>query len=93
MAGIKETKEAVIGVMKLGAVIAAQTKDGAQFEDFGALIKKYNEDAEFKAALDLAYADVGLVPEEIKDLDFAESLELGMAVLKELPVLVESMKA
>lgn len=92
MAGIKETKEAVLGVMRLAAVIATLTKDGVQFEDFGALINEYQANPELKAILDAAYAEIHLVPEELKDLDFAESFELGSAVIKELPALVAAMK-
>lgn len=93
MAGIKETKEAVVGAIRVGAVVSAVTKDGVQFQDFGAVIAKYNSDLEFKKAVDEAYEGFELIPAEVADLDFKECIELGVAVMAELPKLVESMKA
>jgi len=93
MAGIKETKEAVIGAIRVGAVISSVTKDGVQFQDFGAVIAHYNSDPEFKKAVDESYEGFELIPAEVADLDVKEIIELAVSVMAELPKLVESMKA
>ena len=92
MAGIKETKEAVIGMMTVGRLVSSVTKDGVQLQDFGTVIKHYNENPEFKKAVDEAYEGFDLIGAEVADLDFKECIELGMVVMAEVPKLVESLK-
>lgn len=83
--GIKETKEAIVGGIKLAAVISKQAKDGVQLSDFAAVIAEYQANPEFKNAMDAAYENIGQVPMEIQELDFKECLELAGAIVKELP--------
>ena len=90
--GIQETKEAVVGLIKLSAELAKLFKDGVQAADAMALVAKYNSDGDFKAAMDAAYQNIQAIPEEVKDLDLVEGIDLGMAVLKEVPALVAALK-
>lgn len=93
MAEIKETKEALIGVMKLSAVLISRFKDGAQLNDFEAIIGKYMTDEVFKKAIVDAYNDANQIPEELKDLDFKESLDLAKTVITELPEVIEALNS
>jgi hypothetical protein len=81
MQGIKETKEAVLGVMALGFYVAKLAKDGIQMADAGALLAKLQGDAEFAAKLKAAYEGIEQVPAEIKDITVAEGIELAMEII------------
>lgn len=78
--GIKETKEALIGAMVLGVFVAARLKDGAQLDDALALGQKFVGDAEFKAKVMAAIEGIDKVPAEVKDISFAEILELAQVM-------------
>lgn len=88
MADVKEMKEVLVAVMAIAKAMASASKDGLDLSDFASLIS--NE--EVKAAIALAATGVTNVPEEIKDLDLTEGLELVMAVIVEIPALIESFK-
>jgi len=78
--GIKETKEALIGAMALGVFVAARLKDGAQLDDALALGQKFVGDADFKAKVMAAIEGIDKVPAEVKDISFAEVLELAQVM-------------
>lgn len=86
--GVVETKEVLIALMAIGKAMAKASKDGLDLGDLVALVG--NE--EVKAALALAAVNVSKVPAEIKDIDLAEGLELVVAMVKEVPALLESFK-
>jgi hypothetical protein len=91
MEGVKETKEALLGIIVLGAFVAERAKDGLQLNDLGALIEKFTKDEEFKAKLQAAVDGIDKVPAEVKDLSIAEMFELA-TVLPALIEVIDSMK-
>lgn len=91
MNGINETKEAVVGLLKLSALLGASFKDGVQVADFAVILAKLQE-PELKAALEKAYQDVEKVPAEMKDISAAEAVELVIAVLPEIKNIIEALK-
>lgn len=86
--GIKETKEALIGVNEVAVLIASKFKDGVQFGDFAAFWEAFKNDAEFKAKMEAAYNGYQAIPEEVKDLDVGEGLELAMVQIQYIPKLL-----
>ncbi|HRT83935.1 MAG TPA: hypothetical protein P5523_04790 [Bacteroidales bacterium] len=90
---IKETKEALIGLNELALVIAVRLKDGFQVvEDISAVVAKLMSDAEFQAKLQAAYENIGAIPEEIKDLQLNEVIELVGVQVGYVPKFVEALK-
>ena len=93
MEGINETKQALIGVMVLGEVVAKELKNGFQFPgDLVAVFAAIQADEVKKAKLEAAIADIQKVPAELKDVSVAELIELASAVISELPALIEALK-
>jgi ATP-dependent 26S proteasome regulatory subunit len=90
--GIKETKELLKGVIVLTKVSAELLKDGVQVQDLIDGYTKLNGDPVKKAALEAALKDIHEVPEEIKDIDLSESVELVVELAKELPELLKAFK-
>ena len=74
-AGIKETKEAVLGLVVLGAFVAERLKDGAGMDDLSALVLKLL-DADFKAKLEAAVTGMNKIGEEVSDISLSEAIEL-----------------
>jgi hypothetical protein len=91
--GIVQTKESVIGVLVLGALVAHELKNGFQFPgDLVALFAAIQADEVKKAKLEAAVADIQKVPAELGDLSVSEIVELVGAVVAELPALIEALK-
>jgi hypothetical protein len=93
MIGIQETKEALIGINELSIVLAQQLKDGFQVgSDLAAIVGKWQSDADFQAKLTAAFIGIQKVPDEIKDLDLSEGIELASIQLAYVPKIVEALK-
>lgn len=90
--GIKETKEAMIGMLKLAAAMTEVLKDGAQMSDAVALFAKFQGDEKFKSALMAAQENIAMVPAELKDLSIMEGAELMQAAIPEIFELLKAMK-
>jgi len=90
--GIKEVKEALVGVNELAMFLAERMKDGVGVDDVMALWTKLSSDKEFKAKMLAAYDGIGAVPAELKNVDLAEGMELAMLQISYLPGLLASMK-
>ncbi len=90
--GVKETKEALVGVNEVAVLVAMKFKDGVQFGDFAAFWEAFKNDAEFKAKMEAAYNNFQAIPEEVKDLDVMEGMELAMVQISYVPKLVEAFK-
>lgn len=90
--GIKETKEALIGLNEVTILIANRLKDGAQAADIPALLEDMKKDPEVVAKLAAARDNIKEVPAEIKDLQLAEGLELGVVQASYVPKLIAAMK-
>ena len=85
---MKETKEALVGILALAKVIAELAKDGVQVQDAISLFAKLQE-PELKAKVDAAIADVQKVQDEVKVASAADYFDLVMIALPELKSLVE----
>lgn len=93
MAGVKETKELLVGVNELALILVARLKDGFQAsEDIAAIIAKLQADEDFKAKMKAAYDGVAAIPDEVKDLDLAEGIELALAQAAYVPKILEAAK-
>jgi hypothetical protein len=92
MQDVKETKELIKGILEVVKVSAEVFKDGFQAQDIVDGYMKLAADPVKKAALEAALANVGEVPEELKDVSLAEGVEILVVVAQELPALLEAFK-
>lgn len=83
MAGIQETKEAIIAVAALLKTVKELSKDGFQFNDAVALVDKYTNDPAFAKKINDAAVGIELVANELSDISFFEGLELFKLVSAE----------
>lgn len=90
--GIKETKEVLAALNKLVIVLAPILIDGIQLSDVVAGFNALNNDPVVKAEIEAALKDIHLVPEEIKDINLAEGVELAMIQVQALPALIAAFK-
>lgn len=90
--GIKETKEAFEGINVLALFLIKRLKDGVGIDDAVALFEKIKDDEEFKKVLSDAVGAIDQVPEELKDLELNEGIELGMLALQYVPKYIEAFK-
>ena len=90
--GIKETKEALVGVNELAIVIAKHLKDGAQASDIMAVVDEFKTNPELMAKLEAARDNIAAVPEEIKDISWLEGGELVVTQVSYVPKLIEALK-
>lgn len=88
MAGIKETKEALVGVNEVAVHVVKKFKDGVDVQDFISFYNDFVSDPEFKAKLEAAWNGYQAIPEEVKDLDIGEVVELGAVQLSYVPKFV-----
>lgn len=75
MTDVKESKELLVALVKLGKLAAKQLGDGVDLSDAIAIVKVL-ADEDFRAALVDGFAGLQAVPEELKDIDAAEAIEL-----------------
>jgi len=75
MTDVKESKELLIALVKLGKLAAKQLGDGVDLSDAVAIAKAL-ADEEFRSALMAGFAGLQGVPAELKDVDAAEAIEL-----------------
>jgi hypothetical protein len=74
--GIKETKEAVVGLIEIAALLGKVFKDGVQATDALEVWSAISADEELKAKLVAAYNEADQIPAEVKDLSVMEGIEL-----------------
>jgi hypothetical protein len=92
MVGIQETKEVLIAANELTLVVIKHVKDGIAVSDIPAIVSELIASDSFKLALVDAVKGVTNVPAEIKDIDFAEGMELAKVQLGYVPKLLEALK-
>ena len=93
MAGIKETKELLVGVNEVALVLIERLKDGIQIgDDIAAIIAKWQSDSDFQAKLTLAVMGINGIPEEVKDIDVNEGVELATIQLSYIPRILAAAK-
>lgn len=90
--GIKETKEALVGVNELAVLLVLRLKDGAGFDDIMAIWEKLGNDQEFKQKLSDAVKGISEVPAEVKDIDLNEGIDLARLQLDYLPKYIDALK-
>lgn len=83
MTDIKESKELIIALVKLGKLTAKQLGDGIDLSDAVAIAKAF-ADEEFRKAIVDGFAGIQSVPAELKDIDSAEAVELIGLLYSEL---------
>lgn len=84
MSGINESKEAILAFVVLGKYVSSLAADGLDLSDLGSLISKFVADENFRKLLEAGVAGLSEVPEELKDIDGAEAVELIAAVVDAL---------
>lgn len=87
--GVKETKEGLLAVVIVGAVVVKLAKDGVDLNDALALAQKFSSDAKFAEIVKAGIEGADKIPAEIKDLKLAELLEIAQI----LPQVLEAIKA
>jgi hypothetical protein len=87
--GVKELKEAILGLVVLGKAVAVLAKDGVDLSDAVALGQKFAADPAFKDKVLEAVKGIDQVPAEVKDLTLAEGLELAALI----PQIIDALKA
>lgn len=75
MTDVKETKELLIALVKLGKLAAKHFGDGVDLSDAVALAKAL-ADEEFRSAIVEGFSGLQSVPAEAKDIDAAEAIAL-----------------
>lgn len=91
--GIKESKELLIGAMKLTTFIIKRQKDGWGMDDIEAAYEKWVSDPAFKEAMIEMIKGGGEIPKEIKDLDMMEGIELGSLAFSFVKKVIEVIMA
>lgn len=88
--GVKNCKE-VMELVKVVAVsiVGAVKADGFQIEDLMGFIKS----PEFEAAIGPALADIKVVPDELKEMDLFDGLQLARAGYDLVGAVVAALKA
>jgi len=80
--GIKETKEAIIGINELCLVLVAHLADGLQLgKDVPAIIAELMTNSELINAMQKGLEGMEKIPGEIQDIDLKEGVELGMLLM------------
>lgn len=90
--GIKETKEALEGMITIVCAGLRQLKNGFQIADLIEAFKEIEADPVKKAQVDEALKGVQECPSEISDLSWMEGAELGMAAVKRVPDMIDALK-
>ena len=86
--GIKESMELMLGASALTILIIKRLRDGFQMSDIVAIMSALAKQDEFKDAI----KGVTSVPKEMADISINEIMELGAAMIKEVPKYLAAMK-
>ena len=90
--GTKEIKD-VLNVTELLVVfLIERLKDGVDMEDATALFGKLTQDLEFKRTLNQAYDGISGIGAEVKDLNWMESMDITMHILRAVPKFIAAAK-
>lgn len=83
--GIKETKEACLGLITIAAALVKEMKDqGFQAADLVKAAESIMADPVKKQRVSDAYNGASQIIGEVKDISLAEGLELAMAIVPEV---------
>lgn len=75
MTDVKESKELLVALVKLGKLAAKQFGDGVDLSDAVAIVKAL-ADEDFRKAIVDGFSGLQDVPAELKDVDAAEAIAL-----------------
>lgn len=89
---MKETNEAFIGIMEVALLLAVRFSDGLGMDDASAIWDKFKHDEDFKAKMNAAYDGWKKIPEELKDIDLKEGLELAVMAIAFVPKFIDEIK-
>jgi hypothetical protein len=84
MAGIDQTKEAIIGIFALSAFLVDRFNDGVGVDDLAATYSKYMTDKVFQDKLKKAADHYKEIPEELKDMKFDEMVAMSVLLVPEV---------
>ena len=90
--GVKELSEGLEGANALSLYMVGALKDGLQVADLTGLLDKWKNDEEFKAKLTAAAEGASKIPDEIKDIDVGEGIELAALQVKYVDDYIEAVK-
>ncbi len=90
--GIKETSEVIEAITLVAVFLTRKIKDGIGADDAVDLFNKLQNDPQFKSAMAKASDGIDQVSAELGDLDFEESITLGMLGLNFVKEVVTAMK-
>lgn len=90
--GITELRELLEAIMDLSIACLEEFSDGIQLKDAWAIITKLQASEDFKMSVEKAYQGAIEIPEEVKDLDGEEAIELIMVMLPYIPKLISAAK-
>lgn len=91
MADIKNIKEVVKALNMISLFIVKQVKDGLDFSDATALVTFLMQE-EVQKTLKDAVEGISQIPEEFKDFELAEGLELATMAIAFVPQLIDALK-
>ncbi len=92
MSQTKETKELLVGFLKLSNLIAVQFKDGLDVADIAAIFTKMQADPVLTQAIRDSYEGIDKISAETKEMGLAEAAELLAAALPEIVELIKALK-
>jgi hypothetical protein len=90
---IKDTKEVLVGLLKIAGLFAEVMKDGLKADDVAVIIQKISSDENLKKALLDAYNGIDKVPSEIKDISLPEAFNLAAVVFPEVLLIIKKIQA
>ena len=90
--GIKETEEALEGILLLGLMFWKSFHDGFQVSDIGELWDTYKNDEKFNEVMAQAFEGYKKIPSEVKDLQLEEAIALSGVMMSYLPKYLKVIK-
>lgn len=89
--GTKETKEAAIALLAIGAFVVRRAKDGVDLADAAALLAKLQDPA-FLAVVMAGADGIDKIGDEFKDMDLSEAFQLAGDLIPEVLKAIEAAK-
>lgn len=80
---IEQTKELIVAIIGIIAVAIKYFRDGIQVSDFANIATELLTDKDFREKILRAFDGLSEIPQELRDLDIAEIIELLVASVKE----------
>lgn len=91
--GIKETEEALKGILALSMFLYTRLKDGADIADAWAIFSEVRSDSDFGKLVQAAYDNCQAIPAEVRDIDLKEAFALVNVAADFIQAFIENTKA